>query len=106
MAILGQSLFLLHINGLPDDVVCNIAIYACDTALYSKCDQAWQQLELASEPESDLRDTMDCSKKWLVDFNSRKDQLVSFDHSNNTTAINVKVDGFVMEEKSPFKMLE
>ena len=56
-SILGPTLFLLYINGLPDDVVCNIAIYADDTALYFKCDQTsdlWQQLELASELESDL----------------------------------------------------
>ena len=38
----------------------NIAICADDTTLYSNCDQAsdlWQQLELASELESDLQDT-------------------------------------------------
>ena len=29
----------------------------------------WQQLELASELETDLRDTVDWGKKWLVDFN-------------------------------------
>ena len=55
--ILGPTLFLLYINDLPDDVICNIAIYADDTALYAKCHQAsdlWQQLELASELESDL----------------------------------------------------
>ena len=54
---LGPTLSLLYINGLPDDVVCNIGIYADDTTLYSKCDQAsylWQKLELASELESDL----------------------------------------------------
>ena len=54
--------FLLYINDLPDDVICDIAIYADDTTLYCKCDWAsdlWQQLELASEPESDLPDTMD-----------------------------------------------
>ena len=39
-SILGHTLFLLHINGLPDDVICDIAICADDTALYSKCDQA------------------------------------------------------------------
>ena len=42
------------------DIICNIAIYADDTTLYSKCDQAsdlWQQLELASELQSDLQDT-------------------------------------------------
>ena len=54
------KLFLLYINDLPDYVICNIAINADDTTLYSKCDLAsdlWQQLELASELESDLRDT-------------------------------------------------
>ena len=54
--ILGPTLFLLYINDLPDDVICNIAIYADDTTLYSKCD-LWQQLELASDLESDLQDT-------------------------------------------------
>ena len=55
-SILGPSLFLLYINDLPDYFVCNIAIYADDTTLYSKFDQAsdmWQQLELAFELESE-----------------------------------------------------
>ena len=51
-SILGPTLFLLYINDLPDDVICDIAIYPDDTTLYSKCDRAsylWQKLELASE---------------------------------------------------------
>ena len=46
--ILGPTLFLLHINGLADDVICDMAIYADDTTLCSKCDKAydlWQQLD-------------------------------------------------------------
>ena len=93
---------------LPRDVICNIALYADDTTLYSKCDQAsdlGQQLELASELESDLRDTVNWGKKWLVDFNAGKTQLVSFDWSNSNGSIYVKTDGSALEEKSSFKML-
>ena len=43
--------------------------------------------------------------KWLVDFNAGKTQLVSFGWSNNTGAIDVKIDGSVLEENSHFKML-
>ena len=107
-SIFGPTLFLLYINDVPDDVICNIAIYADDTTLYFMCDQAsvlWQQLELASELESDLHDTVDWGKKWLVDFNAGKTQLVLFDRSNNNGSIDVKMDGSVLEEKSFFRML-
>ena len=35
--IISPTLFLLCINYLSDDVICNIAIYADDITLYSKC---------------------------------------------------------------------
>ena len=107
-SIRGSTIFLLINNDLPDDVICNIAIYTDDTTLYSKCDQAsdlWQQLELASELESDLRDTVDWGKKWLVDFNAGKTQLVLFDWSSNTGSIDLKMYGSIYEKKSLFRML-
>ena len=59
----------MTINDLPDDAICYIAIYADDINLYFKCDQASalrQQLELASELESDLRDTVDRGRSGLL----------------------------------------
>ena len=107
-SILGATVFLLYINDLPDDVISDIAVYTDDTTLFYRCDQApdlRQQLELASELEYDLRDSVDWGKKWLVDFNAGKTQLVLFDRSNNTGAIDVKMDGSALEGKSYFKML-
>ena len=71
-SILGPTLFLLYINDLPGDI--NMAIYADDTTLYFKYDQAsdlWQQIELASELKSNLSDTVGLGQvKWLVHFNA------------------------------------
>ena len=105
---LGPTLFLLYINDLTGDVICNIAIYADDITLFSKCDQAsdlLQQLESASELESDLQDTcvwtvtgigllISMLEKLLFDL-----EKLLFVQSNNTGATDVSV----LEKKSSFK---
>ena len=48
---------------------------------------------------------MDWSRKLLVDFNTGKTQQVTFDQSNNTGAIDVKIDGSILDEKLSFKTL-
>ena len=72
LEFLKGQFFVLHFSDLPD-VICNTAIYADDTTVYSKCDQVsdlWQQLELASELESYLQDAVNWGRKRLVDFNA------------------------------------
>ena len=55
--------------------------------------------------ESDLRDIVVWDRKWLVDFNAGKTQLVLFEQSHSTGAIDIKMDGSVLERKSSFIML-
>ena len=84
-SILGPILFLLYIKDLPD-VICNIAIYADYTTLYSKCDQAsdlWQKLQLTSEPTrhcgfragSGLKTLVLLMSKWMGLFLRKKHLL-------------------------------
>ena len=107
-SILGPTLFLLYINDLPDDVICNIAIYADDTTLCSKCNQAsdlWQQLELASNSNLNLTYETLLTGAGSGLLISVLEKLVLFDRSKNTVAIDVKMDGSVLEGKTSFKML-
>ena len=99
---------LLYTDDLPDNVLCNIAMYADNTTLYSWCDWAfdlWQYLQLNSQFEYDLGDTAEWVRKRLVDINARKTLLVSLDHFRNCCAISVKMDSPVFNEKSFIKLL-
>ena len=64
LEFLKAPFLVIHFSYINDllNVICNIAIYADDTTLFSNCDQVselWQQLRLAPELESDLQDTVD-----------------------------------------------
>ena len=68
---------------LPDDVICDFAIYADDTTLYSKCDQAsdlWQEHELASELNLIYETLWTEVRSGLLILVLGKTQLVLFDH--------------------------
>ena len=70
-SILCPTLCLLYNNVLSDNAICDIAIYADDTTFYSKCNQAsdlWQQLELSSEHESNLRDTVNRARSGWYQY--------------------------------------
>ena len=106
-SILGPTLFLLYINDFPDDVICDIAIYADDTTLnlsvigHLICGNNLNWLLNLNL----IYETLDWGKKSIVDFNAGKTELVLFDQSNNNGSIDVEMDGSVLEEKAPFKML-
>ena len=61
-----------------------------------------QQLGLAFKLESDLRDTLNWGRKWLIDFNAVKTQLVLLGSFHNRVAIDVKMDGSILKVKIIF----
>ena len=79
-----------------------LTIYTDNSTLYSKhshseyASDLWQQLELASE--SDLRAIVDWGRKWLVDLNPGKTQLVLLDRSNNSGTFDMKMYASVLEK--------
>ena len=79
--------------------------YNADDTLRDQGSALQIQLELASELESNRQDTVDWGRKWLVDFNTAKTQLVLFDQSNSTGGIDVKMNGSLLDENSSFEML-
>ena len=105
-SILGPTLFLLYINEFPDDVICDAAIYTDDIILYSECLQAsdlWQQLELASELESDLEDTITETGGGLLI--PMLEKCVLFHRANIYDAIDLKMGRSLLEEKPSLKIL-
>ena len=57
---------------------------------------------MASELEFNVQGTADCGQKWPVSFNAGITQLVSFDRSNDSGAIDVKTIGPILEKKIIF----
>ena len=85
-----------------------IATYADDTTLYCKfyhTSDVWYHLELVYKLESDLWDTVDWYRKWLIGFIAGKTQLTSFGQYNNTGAIDMKRNGSVLKKTLCFNML-
>ena len=50
--------------------------------------------------------TLGWGRKWLVDLNVGKTQQVSFEQSKNIVAIDVKMNGSVLEDKLPFNGID
>ena len=96
----SPAIFLLCINDLADDAICNIAVYTVDTTVYCKSYQVsgqWQQLGFVLN--LDLTYTMDCCKKWFVHFKTETCQLVLIDWPNGFVTIHVKIYVSVSDEK-------
>ena len=86
-------------------MICDITVYADYATLYSTCDQGiWSVAATSIGFWTWIWSTRHCGlrKKWDVDFNTGKTELVSFEQFNNTGTIDVQMDGSNLEKKSSF----
>ena len=101
-SILCPTLFLLYINDLI--MLCVILLSMLTILLSIRhliCGNSLNWLLNLNL----IYKTLGWGKKWFVDFNTGKTQLVLFHVSNNNGSIDVKMDRSALEEKSSFKML-
>ena len=71
-SVLGPILFLAYINDLPDGISSQLRLFADDTALYLTI----KGEEDSSALQKDLDLLSVCEKKWDMQFNSSKCQVV------------------------------
>ena len=107
-SILGPILFLLYINDLPDSILCDIAIFADDTSLYScleykpsPCDQSGSATNL----QLDLTSVVDWGAQWLVSFNAAKTKLLTISKHKSDNSFPVHMSGAPLPEHDSFKLL-
>ena len=88
-SILSSTVLQIYINDLSDYVICNISIYADNTTLYSKFDQAsdlWQQLELVFKLENLICETL-WNRAWGELLGSMLEKLSWFYLTGLTTPV-------------------
>ena len=107
-SILGPILFLTYINDLPDNLICDICMYADDTSLYSCLDKKSSNVErknLANRIERDLSLVSEWGQQWLVAFNSKKTKLLSVNRYRQAENIPVSMNNCKLAESSGIRLL-
>ena len=95
-SILSPTFFLLYINDLPDNAICDMLMILLSILSVIKNLICGNNLNWFNVIYETLWTGV---KKWLVDFNAGKTQLVLFGQSNNNSSIDVKMNGSVLEEE-------
>ena len=65
---MGPVLFLLYVNDIPEQVECDIGIFADDTKIYTSVKSIVDSRKL----QTDLNSLVKWAKDWLLIFNIKK----------------------------------
>ena len=85
--VLGPLLFLISINDLPDDLICNPKLFADDVSLNAIM---YDKEQSTSTIQSDLEKLLKWSVTWKMEFNpdeNKPAKEILFTNRNSTTTI-------------------
>ena len=77
-SVLGPTLFIYFINDLPEEVKCNLKIFADDTKAYTQINSTEDKLLL----QSCIDKLVGWTDKWLLKFNSDKCKILHIGKNN------------------------
>ena len=92
-SVLGPILFLLYINDLPENVQSQVRLFADGTAVYLTV----QDPNDSERLQSDLNVLQAWEKKWDMEFNPSKCQVLHITRSRNPIRYNYTMHGQTLE---------
>ena len=99
--MLGPTLFLIYINGLPDVLTHGCSLYADDTLVYQEVTTAEQEAEC----QRNISAVYQWSKQWQTPFNEGKSQLLLFGETSTSTAVSYKLGNTTIKRVEETKYL-
>ena len=100
-SVLGPLLFLAYINDLPENVKSKVRLFADDTAIYMSLTTVNQSATL----QNDLNTLEIWEKKWDMEFNPSKCQVIHVTKKKETIPTKYYLHGTLLESENSAKYL-
>lgn len=100
-SVLGPLLFLIYINDLPNNLSCNLRMFADDCVIYRKITNTFDQAAL----QNDLNEVLNWCDHWLMTLNPNKCKLVSFHRRKNPLQFSYEIANMPVETAVSYKYL-
>ena len=101
-SVLGPLLFLIYINDIVEGIESNIKLFADDTSIYFCFDDVERRTNTLN---SDMKKINDWAKKWKVDFNPAKTELITITNKRNPETRPLIFGDTTLESKPEHKHL-
>ena len=101
-SVLGPLLFLIYINDIVEGIESNIKLFADDTSIYFCLDDVERRTHTLNY---DMRKINEWAKKWKVDFNPAKTELITITNKRNPETRPLSFGDEILVNKTEHKHL-